>query len=96
MKDASKLFPIGTVVTLKNETKKIMITGFYVSTKSDPKNIHDYSGCLYPEGLITSEQNLLFEHDQIDKVYYMGYSNEEEIEFKVKLNQALRKIENMK
>ena len=41
----------------------------------------DYLACLYPEGNINEEFMYLFNHDQIDKVYYLGYEDEEEKRF---------------
>ncbi len=35
MKDATKLFPIGTVVLLNGAEKKVMITGFYSISPED-------------------------------------------------------------
>ena len=89
MKDTSKLLPIGSVVLLNNGTKKIMITGFYSIAANDKNTVHDYCGCLFPEGVISSEQNLLFNHNQIMKVCYMGYTNDEEKEFKNKLGEII-------
>lgn len=91
MKDTSKLLPIGSVVLLNNGSKKIMITGFYSIAANDPNKIFDYCGCLFPEGVISSEQNLLFDHNQIMKVCYMGYKNDEEKEFKTKLGEIVNK-----
>jgi hypothetical protein len=48
-----------------------------------------YSGCMYPEGIISSDQTALFNHDQIEKVYHMGLVDQEEKDFKVKLSQLL-------
>ena len=42
-----KFLPIGTVVLLKNATKKIMITGFYVKAEGQ-EQVFDYTGCIYP------------------------------------------------
>ena len=91
MKDTSKLLPIGSVVLLNNGTKKIMITGFYSIAATDTNKVYDYCGCLFPEGVISSEQNLLFDHNQIMKVCYMGYKNDEEKEFKTKLGEIVNK-----
>ncbi len=38
----------------------------------------DYIGCLYPEGNINEEYMYLFNHDQIDKVFHMGFEDDEE------------------
>ena len=67
-----------------------MITGFAVKSKEDKENrLFDYVGCLYPEGLINTDKNLLFNHDQINRIYAIGYSDEEEKEFKERLNKAI-------
>lgn len=80
-----KYLPIGSVVLLKNATKRLMVTGFLVSSKEFPEKVFDYSGCLYPEGIITSEQTALFDHEQIEKIYATGFSDSEEKSFKAKL-----------
>ena len=82
-----KYLPIGSVVLLENGTKKLMITGFLIKTDSIPDKIFDYSGCLYPEGIISSKANILFNHEQIKQIYAIGYSNEEEKAFKEKLKE---------
>lgn len=91
MKDTSRLLPIGSVVLLNNGTKKIMITGFYSIAANNKDKVFDYCGCLFPEGVISSEQNLLFDHSQIVKVCYMGYKSDEEKEFKSKLGEIVNK-----
>lgn len=89
-----KFLPIGTVVMLKGGTKRAMITGFCCSDNNDTSKIYDYSGCLYPEGTIASDKILLFNHNQIEKIYHLGLQDEEEKEFKKKLNEFLQKKDN--
>jgi hypothetical protein len=75
-----KYLPIGSVVLLENGSKRIMIYGrkqIQVGTETE----WDYIGCLYPEGNINEEYMYLFNHEQIDKVFFMGYQDEEENEF---------------
>lgn len=86
-----KYLPIGSVVLLKNAKKRIMITGFAAKGKETGNKVFDYVGCLFPEGVISSDKNLLFNHDQIDKLYYIGYSDNDEKEFKQKLKDYLEK-----
>lgn len=94
MTDATKLLPIGTVVMLINGTKEVMITGFYTVSEKDQNNVFDYCGCMFPEGVISSNQNLLFNHKQISKIIYMGYDNDVQKEFKKKLETAIKNVEN--
>lgn len=85
--------PIGSVCLLKEATKKVMITGFCVRGQGLEDKVFDYLGCVYPEGVISSDQNLLFNHDQIEKIYFTGFSNEEDKAFKIKINELLAKQE---
>ena len=93
-----KYLPIGTVVMLKGGTKRVMIAGFCATQSEDEdKKIWDYSGCLYPEGFLTSNQTCLFDHDQIEQIYHMGLSgaeDDEEKEFKEKLQEIIKEINN--
>ena len=75
-----KYLPIGTVVLLKGGRKRIVIVRFLVISKED-KKMYDYGGVLYPEGFISSDRTILFNHDQIDKVYYVGLEDEEHKDF---------------
>lgn len=87
-----KYLPIGTVVMLKGGKKRAMITGFCSISGEDKSKVFDYSGCLYPEGLISSNQTLLFNHEQIEKIFHLGLVDEEEKQFKQKLNEMLQKM----
>lgn len=82
-----KYLPIGSVVMLKNASKKIMITGYLSIADEDEKTIYDYNACLYPEGFLSSDQTCLFNHDQIDKVYFTGFIDDEEKEFQKNLQE---------
>lgn len=86
-----KYLPIGSVVLLNEGTKRLMITGFCIIPDEDNSKMFDYSGCLYPEGIISSDQIALFNHEQIKQIYAIGYSDEEEINFKTKLKEELSK-----
>lgn len=86
-----KFLPIGTVVLLKGAKKRLMITGFCSFDEGKKDKAYDYTGCLYPEGIITSRQMALFNHSQIEKVYHLGLRDEEEKQFKQKLVVELNK-----
>lgn len=89
-----KYLPIGTVVLLKEAKKRIMITGFCTYADQEKTKLYDYVGCLYPEGYISVNKTLLFDHDQIDKIYYMGLIDDEEIEFKKVLKEIEKELIN--
>ena len=88
--NTEKFLPIGTVVMLNGGSKRVMITGFCTIASDDNSTMYDYCGCLYPEGVVSSDKNLLFDHNQIAKIYALGYSDDEEKEFKAKLNEVLK------
>lgn len=94
MKDQEKFLPIGSVVILEGGTKKIMITGFCSISEMDRTQVYDYSGCIYPEGYLSSNQICLFNHDQIEKVFFTGYESEEEKEFKKSLEKIVDDFKN--
>ena len=88
--DDYKYLPIGSVVLLNGGIKKVMIIGYKAKTTSasnvgNEELVWDYSGCIYPEGLFSSDRILLFNHSQINKLFYTGFQDEEQIEFMKKL-----------
>lgn len=87
-----KYLPIGTVVLLKGGKKRLMITGFCSLAENDSSKLYDYSGCLYPEGVIESKSMALFNHNQIEKIFYLGYSDLEEKNFKKELVTEVAKL----
>ena len=88
-----KFLPIGTVVLLKGGNKRAMITGFCSVAQENQEKIYDYSGCVYPEGYLSSNQVCLFDHDQIEKIFFEGFVDEEEVQFKEKLNRIVVNLE---
>lgn len=72
--------PIGSVVMLQGGQKRVMIYGRKQIQKETQKE-WDYIGCLYPEGNISEEYMYLFNHENIEKVYFLGFQDEEEFQF---------------
>ncbi len=83
--------PIGSVVLLKNSTKRLMITGFLQATPEEKDKVYDYCGCLYPEGYQDSSHVYLFNEDMIEKVYAVGYMDEEQFAFSQRLMEAIER-----
>ncbi len=95
-KIGEKYLPIGTVAMLKGGTKRVMITGFCAIEDKEGGKMWDYSGCMYPEGFLSSKQTCLFNHEQIEKIYHFGLVDEEEEEFKAKLKELIGNAEEAK
>ena len=92
MEKREKFLPIGSVVLLEGGQKKVMVTGFCSISTDDKTRIYDYTGCIYPEGYLSSNQICLFDHEQIEEIYFIGYENEEEEEFKKQLNEVFEEF----
>lgn len=86
------VLPIGSVVLLKNSTKKLMIIGFAQVSASNPDKVYDYVGCVFPEGFIGPDQTFLFDSHQIERIYAVGYQDEEQMNFKIRVDEALTEI----
>ncbi|MBO1624757.1 DUF4176 domain-containing protein [Bacillus arachidis] len=77
----SQLLSIGSIVTLKEGTKKLMIFGRQQQMETDNVRKFDYVGCPYPEGYINPDFTYLFNHDDIQEVVSVGYTDQEERDF---------------
>lgn len=81
--------PIGTVIKLNKSNKLVMVTGF-LCKNSDGSKSSDYSGCLYPEGIVSPDLNLFFNNSDIESIIYYGLSDEEDKAFKIQLEKVNR------
>ena len=80
-----KFLPIGSVVLLKNSQKRIMIVGIK-QKQVDSEKVWDYSACLYPEGVLDPDRLFLFDAEQIERLYFIGFQDGEGLEFQNRLN----------
>lgn len=86
------LLPIGSVVLLKNGTKRVMIIGVCQMETGEEKKLWDYVGCAYPEGFIGGNRNFLFNEDQVERLYAIGYQDEEQFAFRLQAEATLKKL----
>lgn len=76
-----KLLPLGSIVYLKEATAKLMVVGRGASFDNREGQVFsDYVGVVYPNG-IDPEDALFFNHQDVDKFIFTGYSDEEEVRF---------------
>lgn len=85
MENFEGTLPIGSVVLLKNGTKRVMILGYMRYQADDGNHIYDYCGCTYPEGFISPDKTAVFDHSDIAQIYSLGYQNAQQIAFRQKL-----------
>ncbi len=82
-----ELLPIGSVVLLTGATKKLMIYGVGQTDLTDNQD-YDYIGVAYPEGNMGEGTQFLFNHTDIQEVFFRGYSDAERDGFIERLERA--------
>ena len=73
MKD--KYLPIGSIVTINNTNKNIMIVGYYAIKYQNVVKMYDYVGISYPEGSLL-DASFAFNHADITNILYEGYKDD--------------------
>lgn len=75
-----RYLPIGSVIKLKDIEKRIMICGWF-QVKEDGTE-YDYSGCMFPEGIINSDELVLFNDTDVETVFFIGMQDVEQMHYK--------------
>lgn len=83
-----KYLPNGSVVLLKYTDHRIMTYGRFQKDKVTGK-VYDYAGCYYPEGIQDSSEVLLFNADDINLVFFVGYQDVDEFAYRAALHAAI-------
>lgn len=87
-----RVLPIGSIVRLKGGNIRLMIIGYCKRGVNNPDAIFDYAACVYPDGFQSADQTILFNHENVERIYVLGYQNEERFEFEEKLREAIDKV----
>lgn len=75
LENVNDYLPIGTIVVLKNGSKKLMIYGIIQSNPEKPEVEYDYIGVPYPEGNLGGEFQYLFYHKDIKEIFFNGFED---------------------
>lgn len=75
-----RYLPLGSVVLLKGGKKRVMVFGRRMQ-EADSGRSWDYIACPFPEGNMGEEFTYLFDHEQVERVFFLGLQDEEEIAF---------------
>lgn len=76
--EAISFHPVGSVVIVKGNVRKMIVLSRCVMTEiQGTLQFFDYAGALYPEGLVNN-QLIYFNHKDICKTVFEGYSDEDE------------------
>ncbi|UQS82984.1 DUF4176 domain-containing protein [Bombilactobacillus thymidiniphilus] len=78
-----KILPIGSIVTLKNGngTPVMIINRAALYETEEQTGYFDYSSVIYPAGLQDSNELCFFNHEDIAELIFLGYRDDEELEF---------------
>ncbi len=91
MNSLKKLFPIGSVVSLKNIEGRVMIIG-HMQQQEGTETVWDYASVPYPVGLIDPSKFLLFNQDKIMTLYYIGLQDKEGLDYMRQLTLDINNI----
>lgn len=81
-----ELLPIGSVIWLKEAERALMIFGVKQSNMETGEE-YDYIGVIYPEGNMGTDSQFLFQHEDIERVVFRGFEDEQREEFIENLTQ---------
>lgn len=90
--DPKEFLPVGSVVLLRGGSKRIMICG-RIQAQAGSDVIYDYSACYYPEGIVDTSSMFFFNRDAIETVYYRGYEDQEELDYRSGVLDQLGELE---
>ena len=93
MAQIKELLPIGSVVLLEGGQKRVMVFGVK-QTNRDGNLEYDYIGVMYPEGNVEEVGQFLFNHEDIDQVFFRGFEDPEREEFIEHLDEFYKSQEN--
>lgn len=87
-----RILPIGSVVRLKNGDVKLMILNRApLYNKEGVIGYFDYSACVYPFGKV-EEQVYFFNDENIEEVYFEGYTDEQEEQFQKAYEEKIKQV----
>ncbi len=78
MIEMPEFLPIGSVVSLKGNEKKLMVIGrALILGEEGSREYYDYAFCLYPEGML-GDAVIYGNHEAISVVHFAGFRDEED------------------
>ena len=83
MVESKQLLPLGSIVLLEEGLQKLIIVGrgaIYRDQVTQEEVFADYMGAIYPIG-VNPETTIFFQNENIDRVIFRGFSDEEEERF---------------
>ncbi len=89
MIEAQEFLPLGSVVSLEGNPKKMMVIGrALIVDGENGREYYDYGFCLYPEGML-GDAVIYSNHENIAEVHAKGFSNEDDMQAVSLINETL-------
>ena len=85
MESNDKYLPIGTIFLTKNDIVMKIIIGYLQLDKTN-EEVKDYVTIPFPFGMMSMEMLNYYNHEDIEKIIYTGYKNDDFNKF----NEALK------
>lgn len=80
--------PVGSVVGLKNDSRRLLIVGRQLYSETN-EVIRDFAALEYPNGFVSAKEKfILFDRGEIEVVYHYGYVDDKELELDQLLHDA--------
>ena len=93
MIEAPEYVPLGSVVSLKGNEKKLMVIGRALMVgDGDGREYYDYAFCLYPEGML-GDVIVYSNHENIETVHARGFADAEDEAVRGAITAALAELE---
>lgn len=91
-----EFLPLGSVVVLEGGTQRLIIVGRGLNVRAeDDVYFFDYAGVPYPNGMV-GDRMAYFDHETIEKVFFTGYSDDEDEIIVARLNEYIAENPNLK
>ena len=87
----SGILPPGSVVLLKGALRRLQIIGL-VQANAESRKLYDYCAVPFPEGYVGPDHVVMFQHEDIDRIYAVGHLDEGTYRFLDHAEQRLRDL----
>lgn len=92
MDNYERTLPIGSIVLIEGANKRLMIIGYCRYLEGDEDTLYDYVGVPIPEGFQGPADTVLFNHEDIIRLYSLGFQDNQRFAFAEQLKLAVNKL----
>lgn len=90
---APDFLPLGSIISLEGNPKKMMVVGRALVIQNEGREEYcDYGLCLYPEGML-GDVSIYSNHENIETVHARGFADAEDVAVRNVITAALAELE---